>query len=171
MRTLNPSQANRALASLQGGATVRPTVGLRGYPNTATPNVPPFYNENQVFGGGGPGGGPMTRIDPVTGISTPVAAPPLNTSRSFIVPFALNADGAQVLSTNNRRVLLLIQNQDVAFTLYFNLGGGAGVNNGVRLLPGEGFVFDTGCPSDSLSIAYDVLAGSTGFGIALEVQQ
>lgn len=174
MRRLTQGQS-RALLSLRGVGNVPGNVtGVTGGPPAIStygaPNVPRFYSDGMVLGAGGPGGGVVTRIDPVTGatITTPAAPKYKNENRSFITSFSIANNSTQILPDNPRRTLLLIQNLDATANLYFNLGSGASVFNGVRLEAGEGYVFDVACPADSLFVFFDSASNSSG--IVLEVQ-
>lgn len=76
----------------------------------------------------------------------------------------------QVLPYNPKRIALTLQNQDAALNLFFTLGAAVPFNGttfaGVRLSPGQGYIFDNGCvPSDSLYIAW---SAGAGVGIVME---
>lgn len=97
-------------------------------------------------------------------LRTTVTAPPFynNYNTSFIAPFVTGQTSVQVLPANNRRTMVLIQNQSASSDLYFNLGGGAGPNSGILLPAGVGIVMDSVCPSDSINCYFDNVAPQQG---------
>jgi len=103
-------------------------------------------------------------------LSTTVVTPPqfTNYNTSFIAPFVTGRTSVIVLPSNQRRTMLLIQNLSAASNLYFNFSGGASPNNGVLLSFGEGIIFDSICPSDSVNCYYD--NATPQLGIVLEVR-
>ncbi len=117
-----------------------------------------------------------TRGDGVFGTDAPgdhpyqPPAPPdyRNYNTSFVAPFSAARTSIQILPQNNARTLLLIQNLSISTNLYFNLGAGASVNNGVQLGAGQGIIFDNICPSDSLNIYFD--NATAQLGVALEMR-
>lgn len=114
-----------------------------------------------VFGTEAPGDHPLVMNPP---------APPdyRNYNTSFIAPFTAGRQSIVVLPQNYMRTLLIIQNLDIAASLYFNLGSGASPQNGVLLGAGQGIILDDVCPSDSLNVYFD--NGTPCMGIALEMR-
>lgn len=60
-----------------------------------------------------------------------------------------------VLPSNNRRTLVLFQNQSTATNMYINFAQDAGLNQGLLLAPGVGVFFDYVCPSDSINVFFN----------------
>lgn len=93
-----------------------------------------------------------------------------NGNVSYIVPVNGVFASKQVLPSNPKRVLLLIQNQSTSQNMYLNFGSSATVNNAIVLTPGVGLVFDNSgnsCPSDSVHIAF---AAASQTGVVMEVR-
>lgn len=104
---------------------------------------------------------------------SPNAAPPaapnfVNYNTSFLAPFVIANTSTQILPQNNKRTLLLIQNLSSSSDLYFALGGGASINNGILLAADQGIVFDSVCPTDSLNVFFN--NASPQQGIVMEVR-
>lgn len=106
------------------------------------------------------------------GVLTPTVAPAIpdftNYNTSFLAPFSAGATSSQVLPQNKKRTLLLIQNLSLTANLFFSLGSGASVNNGIQLAASQGIVFDVACPNDSVNVFFD--SSTVQLGIILEVR-
>jgi hypothetical protein len=116
-----------------------------------------------------------TRTDGVftstnSGGLVPTASPQiyLNTNTSYIAPFVTADTSTPVLPQNPLRKLLLVQNLSLANDLYFSLGGGASVYNGVLLTAQQGVIFDIVCPSDSVNVFFDNATPQPG--LVLEIR-
>lgn len=84
------------------------------------------------------------------GGATPGAAPgPYNFS---VLPFFAGANSIQILNSNPKRQALLVQNQDAANQLFFNLGQGAGLNQGILLAPTLGILWEIKVPSNYITV-------------------
>lgn len=69
--------------------------------------------------------------------------------------------GSFYLPANYQRGLLLFQNQSAASNLWINFSVNAGINNGLLLTPGLGFLFDVKVPNNAIYGLY--ATSSLGF--------
>lgn len=120
----------------------------------------PIYNESEVFQGtnteGQMMGGAQTR---------PMYR---NNTYASLYPFSISSsDGSvAILPSNERRTMLVVQNQSETDNLFFNLSGEAGENIGILLAPGAGIIFDVICPNNAVQVFMS--AATNQPGIVLE---
>jgi hypothetical protein len=100
--------------------------------------------------------------------TTPVIPSFKNYNTTFIAPFSIANVSTLLLPSNKLRTMLIIQNLSLSANLFFNLGSGASIFNGILLIPQAGFVFDSVCPSDSLNAYFDNTLVQQG--VVLEVR-
>lgn len=73
-----------------------------------------------------------------------------------------NAGSVQLLALNQRRQLLLIQNLSTASDLYVSFGLDASLLGGLLLAHGEGVIFDTVCPNNSVFVFFNSATNQPG---------
>jgi hypothetical protein len=115
-----------------------------GDPNTHNQDG---YNERELFyaSNGSAGGVSIVR---------PEVYQNINSFASY--PFVIGASGLsqQIIPMNPRRTLLLVQNLSAAANLYINFSADASASSGILLTFGNGIIFDTVCPNNSISVFY-----------------
>jgi len=72
-------------------------------------------------------------------------------------------NGPFFLNQNFRRTAILIQNNSAADSLVFNFGTQASAGNGIVLTAGQGILFDSVTPNNSLYISFLTSAAPAGF--------
>jgi hypothetical protein len=73
----------------------------------------------------------------------------------------------QVLASNTKRQALLVQNQDAANAIYFNLGQGAGLGQGILLNAGFGLLWEIKPPSNFVTV---FCPAGNALGVVAEAQ-
>lgn len=117
----------------------------------------PQYNDEEVFA-------PPRGNDGIGFSTPPQAVVSANGVPYTLYPFVLNAT-AQILPGNQRRAILIVQNQSAADDLYINFGQGAGVNFGLLLPAGEGLILDEVPPTDQIFAFFDSATPQSGIVI------
>jgi len=123
------------------------------------------YDETIIFGDPNaiplsslPNSGSLQQLNQTIAASTPPAADTgagLQTGGPYnftVTPFFAGAGSQQVLSANPKRQTLLVQNQDAANTMFFNLGQFAGLNQGILVGPQLGILFDLKVPNNYVTV-------------------
>jgi hypothetical protein len=114
------------------------------------------YNERSVFyAPGGTEGG------------FEIKNPPLikNVNSFATYPFVIANTSFSILPANQKRSLLLVQNQSGTADLYVNFSSDAGVNNGILLVAGAAVILDTVCPNNSVAVFFDSATNEPGIVI------
>lgn len=127
-----------------------------GNPNALDSNV---YSEREVFRGeqtslGGAGVGAV--YEPIS----------VSRNRIFfsVTPFSLGSlDGStQLLTSNELRRFLSVQNQSTTDLMYVNFSNEAAVNVGIELYPAQALIYDEVVPYNSIQIFVNVAAKQRG---------
>ncbi|MGH3430425.1 MAG: hypothetical protein ACRDQZ_23130 [Mycobacteriales bacterium] len=188
IRAKAPRRVRRGHARLLGDLTApQPGMNGVGYSQQDPHSFPTeglVYDENIVFGD--PNAVPLSSLPNTQGLidlnttvnqsqaSAPAAAPgsaslswqPYNyTIFNFVANNSLSPQ--QVLGANPKRQALLVQNQDAANAIYFNLGQNAGLGQGILLNAGFGLLWEIKPPSNFVTV---FCPAGAALGVVAEAQ-
>jgi len=188
IRAKAPRRTRRGHARLLGDLTA-PSPGMNGVGySQQDPHCFPteglVYDEQLVFGD--PNAVALSSLPNSQGLidlntniansnTTPAPAPASSAALSWqaynytLTPFlATDAVAAQqVLGANTKRQALLVQNQDAANAIYFNLGQTAGLNQGILLNAGFGLLWEIKPPSNFVTV---FCPAGAALGVVAEAQ-
>lgn len=145
------------------------TGDTQSFPGGLSPVEGP-YDDKTIFRGPSTGAAAAPMLPggmpgPVVGPATPPGHLLLSGSLTPF-PFSTGNSSVQIIGGNPKRACLIIQNFSTGSNLYINFGTSASFISGLLLLPGQGFIFDTFVPINSIHGIFD--SGSAEFGMLLE---
>lgn len=154
MRKVGPREYEQILRS-RGIPTTRRALGDYG-------NGEPVYSDREVFRGE-PGAGSAVGNGGVYATVEPIS---VQRNRIFfsVTPFSLSSgDGStQLLTSNELRRFLTVQNQSTTDLMYVNFSNEAAANVGIELYPAQALVYDQVVPYNSIQIFVNVATKQRG---------